>query len=41
MTPVEYFFPFFDNQVIDIIRNQTDLHAAKIGCQATMCGRGV
>ena len=35
MTPVEYFYLFFDNQFIDIIRNQTDLNAAKTGCQAT------
>ena len=39
MTPVGYFFLFFDNHVIDIIRKQTDLHAAKKPCRANMYGR--
>ena len=39
MTPVEYFLLFFDNQVIDLIRNQTELYAAKIRYGTKMYGR--
>ena len=40
MTIVEDFFLFFDCLIIDIIRNRTDMHAARIRCRANMYGRG-
>ena len=40
MTPVAYFFLFFENQVIDLIRNQTELYAAKTRYRAKMYGKG-
>ena len=40
MTPFEYFYRFFDNPVIDLIRNQTEVYAVKTRYRAYMYARG-